>query len=43
MFRKNDDHFQMQLFTHYETMKPGITKLLEITWAPVFYEQVVRL
>ncbi|MGD0857081.1 MAG: transposase [Dehalococcoidia bacterium] len=40
MFRKNDDHFQMQLFTHYETMKPGITKLLEKTWAPVFYEQV---
>jgi hypothetical protein len=40
MFRKNDEHFQEQLFTHYETMKPGIARLLEKTWAPIFYEQV---
>lgn len=40
MFRKNDDHLQDDLFSHYHTMRPSVAKLLNKTWAPVFYEQV---
>lgn len=40
MFRKNDDHLQLDLFSHYQTMNPSIARLLEKSWAPVFYEQV---
>jgi len=40
MFRKNDGHLQDDLFNHYHTMRPSVAKLLNKTWAPVFYEQV---
>lgn len=40
MFRKNDTHLQDDLFNHYRTMKPSIARMLEKSWAPVFYEEV---
>jgi hypothetical protein len=40
MFRTNDTHLQEDLFNHYRTMKPSIAKMLEKSWAPVFYEEV---
>lgn len=40
MFRTNDDHRQFKLFSHYREMKPGIAKMLENTWASVFYKEV---
>lgn len=40
MFRKNDSHYQDELFSHYQSMRPSVAKLLNKTWAPVFYEHV---
>jgi len=40
LFRKNDEHLQPVLFNHYQEMKPGIAKMIENTWAPVFYKEV---
>jgi len=40
MFRTNDAHLQEDLFNHYRTMKPSIARMLEKSWAPVFYEEV---
>lgn len=40
MFRKNNGHRQSELFSHYQEMKPGIAKMLEKTWAPIFYREV---
>lgn len=40
MFKRNDDHFQEELFSHYSTLRPSVAKLLEKSWAAVFYEQV---
>lgn len=40
MFRKNNSHYQQELFSHYQEMRPNIAKLLENTWAPVFYREV---
>lgn len=40
MFRTNDDHRQYELFSHYRQMKPGVAKMLENTWAAVFYKEV---
>ena len=40
MFRTNDTHLQEDLFNHYRTMKPSIAKMLEKSWAPVFYKEV---
>jgi len=40
MFRKNDSHYQDELFSHYRSMRPSVAKLLNKTWAPVFYEHV---
>lgn len=40
MFRKNDDHKQLELFNSFLSFKPTVAKMLNRTWAPVFYEQV---
>ena len=40
MFTTNDDHCRFELFSHYREMKPGIAKMLENTWASVFYKEV---
>jgi hypothetical protein len=40
MFKRNDDHQQSQLFTHYSTLRPSVARLLERSWAKTFYEQV---
>ncbi len=40
MFRNNDGHLQDDLFNHYHSMRPSVAKLLDKTWAPIFYEQV---
>lgn len=40
MFRKNNSHLQDDLFNHYQTMNPSIAKMLEKSWAPVFYKEV---
>lgn len=40
MFRNNDGHLQDDLFNHYHSMRPSVAKLLDRTWAPIFYEQV---
>src|SRR5665647_1085221 len=40
MFRTNNTHLQDDLFNHYQTMKPSIAKMLEKSWAPVFYKEV---
>ncbi|MEA1960439.1 MAG: hypothetical protein U9N81_03970 [Bacillota bacterium] len=42
MFRKNDTPLQDDLFKHYRTMKPSIAKMLEKSWAPVFYEEPIN-
>lgn len=40
MFRTNNTHLQEDLFNHYQTMRPSIAKMLEKSWAPVFYKEV---
>ena len=40
MFKKNCEHLQDDLFNHYRTMKPNIAKMLDKSWAPIFYEEV---
>jgi len=40
MFKNNDGHLQDDLFNHYHSMRPSVAKLLDKTWAPIFYEQV---
>jgi hypothetical protein len=32
MFRKNDSHYQDELFSHYQSMRPSVAKLLNKTW-----------
>ncbi len=44
MFKKNDEHRLYELFSHYRPMmKPNIAKMLDNTWAPVFYKEVFRM
>ena len=40
MFRKNDDHRQMDLFNTSTQMDPRVRRQLENSWAPLFYEHV---
>ncbi len=40
MFRPNDDHKQMSLFTSASDMHPTVVRRLNESWAPVFYEHV---
>lgn len=40
MFRKNDDHKQMGLFTAASEMQPAVLRRLRDSWAPAFYEHV---
>ena len=40
MFRKNDDHNQERLFSHFNQLDTRLQKRLLNTWAPVFYDNV---
>ena len=40
MFRINDDHQQMDLFSTASEMQPAVARRLLDSWAPVFYEHV---
>jgi len=40
VFRKNDDHRQMDLFNTSTQMDPRVRRQLENSWAPLFYEHV---
>jgi hypothetical protein len=40
VFRPNDDHKQMSLFTSVSEMHPSVVRRLHDSWAPVFYEHV---
>ena len=40
MFRKNSDHNQERLFSHYNQLDTRLQKRLLTTWAPVFYDNV---
>jgi hypothetical protein len=40
MFRKNDNHKQLELFNSSTFMDEGIRRRLDNSWAPIFYEHV---
>ncbi len=40
MFRLNNDHKQIELFTALNDLQPAVARRLKNSWAPVFYEHV---
>ena len=40
LFRRNDDHLQGFLFSDHKTLKPSVKKMLQRSWAPLFYQSV---
>ncbi|NLK09329.1 MAG: hypothetical protein GX316_11640 [Firmicutes bacterium] len=40
MFRLNNDHKQIELFTASNDLQPAVARRLKNSWAPVFHEHV---
>ena len=40
LFRRNDDHLQDALFSDHQSLKPSVKKMLQRSWAALFYQSV---